>query len=513
MSVVKEKKSKKDKKEKKEKKEKRVLEEVEESSPKKAKTSTATAEWLAEKHIKIDGAEIDPCVSFDMMPSLGFPKRLFKACKDSGFAAPTAIQAACWPLVMSQVDLCAIAKTGSGKTLGFLLPFLALSEKGTFERYEQPCAYPRMVCLAPTHELAMQIQEVAVKFGQACSKEGQPNKYPSVCIVGGVPKWQQKKQIQENGCDILIATPGRLQDLANEGTVSLESVKFFVLDEADRMLDQGFVMDVRRISEMMPKDRQTVCFSATWPASVHRLAREIMRNKPATITVGSKTDDSQCGGADQLRANEDIKQIVEVMENGRGKPDRLVQILREHKDQKVIIFALYKKEAAWLETFLQRKGFPNACAIQGNMTQEKRTQAIVDFKSGASNPLIATDVASRGLDVKAIDLVLNYTFPLTVEDYVHRVGRTGRGGAKGKSHTFFNIDGDHKEKEHAHGLLRVLETSKQEVPAALRELSGNTFCATKKKDHPIYGKFYKDEAEMAKLEAMKVHTTFDSDSD
>lgn len=279
------------------------------------------------------------------------------------------------------------------------------------------------------------------------------------------------------------------------------------------MLDQGFVMDVRRIAEMMPKEKQTVCFSATWPTSVHRLARELMRTKPVTITVGSKDDGSAAGQDNQLRANEDVKQFVEVMQNGKGKPDRLVQVLREHKGQRTLVFALYKKEAAWLETFLQKKGFANATAIQGNMSQDARTRAIQGFKDGSNNPLVATDVASRGLDVRGVELVVNYTFPLTVEDYVHRVGRTGRGGSKGKAITFFNIDGDHKEKEHSHGLMRVLETSKQEVPAALRELSGNTFCATKKKDHPVYGKFFKDEAEMAKLEAMKVHTTFDSDSD
>jgi len=277
-------------------------------------------------------------------------------------------------------------------------------------------------------------------------------------------------------------------------------------------LDQGFIIPVRDLMKQMPKSgvRQTAMFSATWPTEMDRLSAGAMSADRVTIRIGKE---GEIDGEDHLKANEDITQTIEVMPNDRNKMRRMMEILNQHKGQKTLIFGLYKKEVAHLEQYLGTNGFPNTVALQGDMTQAARSQSIQDFKNNQVNPLVATDVAGRGLDVKGVQLVLNYTFPLTIEDYVHRCGRTGRAGTKGKAITFFNIEGNHKEKEHAFNLIRVLEGSKQNVPQALVELNKVTFCTTKKKAHPVYGNFFKDEAEMKALEAKKVHTTFDDSDD
>jgi len=219
-----------------------------------------------------------------------------------------------------------------------------------------------------------------------------------------------------------------------------------------------------------------------------------------------------------LAANTSIKQEVEVLHNEKDKPTRLLHHLKKHyaPGKKIIIFGLYKKETAWLETFLWEKGYDKVVALQGDMTQDKREKAIADFKAAKQTPLIATDVASRGLDVQDVELVINYTFPLTIEDYVHRIGRTGRAGKKGLAICFFcpESKGVQDEKAHAGDLAKVLRDAKQPVPEELEKISntsgGNK--ATKKKAHPLFGSHFKTAEQMAALEAKKVHTTF-ADSD
>jgi len=218
-----------------------------------------------------------------------------------------------------------------------------------------------------------------------------------------------------------------------------------------------------------------------------------------------------------LKANDKVEQTVEVLSDPKEKFPRLLQILKANSRAKVLIFGLYKKECATLERSLQDRGYPDVRALQGDMSQEARYKVMDAFKTGKLQILIATDVASRGLDVPNIDLVVNYTFPLTIEDFVHRVGRTARGGKSGRAITLFNngrIEGVQEEKQHAGDLVRVLREASQHVPDALAKIAessqGNK--ATKKKDHPLYGKFFKDEATMAKLEAKKMHKTF-ADSD
>jgi len=483
---------------------------IEEKSKGEKRKRTAGADWYAENKVEVGGVEEvpEPALTFR---DAGITKRLVKHC-ESQFSTPTPIQAATWPLILGGLDVKGIAKTGSGKTLSFAMPFLAMSERGELESFKQPSKSARMVVMAPTRELTMQISKVCEEFSAVCK-----GSYPVVTLVGGVPKGEQIQQIKTKGADIVSATPGRLADLSTSGLVDLSLVKFLVLDEADRMLDLGFVDEVKRIAGQMPAERQTVLFSATWPAGVNKLARSLLRKGQIAQVMIGKGEHEEEGCA--LKANDKIEQQVMMIDDPRSKFRTLTKILNDHKGQKVIVFALYKKEAAKLEEMLQGQGFAKATALQGDMAQDKRTRTIDGFRNGSIPIMIATDVASRGLDVPDIDLVVNYTFPLTVEDYVHRIGRTARAGKKGKAITLFNhgkIEGVQDEKQHAADLKRILEEANQPVPDMLTKISGSTAGnkATKKKAHPIYGNHFKDDAEMEKLEAKKVHKTFgDSDDE
>jgi len=475
-----------------------------ERASKKAKTTEPLENidpWWSTHHVSLS-TPADEWGKFETFDAAGFSKRLTKYLK-SKFENPTPIQAAAWPLIYkSRRDVIGIAKTGSGKTLAFAMPYMALTEKGKIDYYE-PANHPRMLALAPTRELAMQIQEVTHEFAEACK-----GRYPSHVFLGGMPKHAQKELIRKEGCDICVATPGRLMDLCNEEVLDLSCVQFLVLDEADRMLDMGFIDEVRKIVGLTPDERQTVLFSATWPQEVNKLAKKLTKNA-VHIYVGQDTGD----GAPLLTLNDKITQTVHCLPDGRRKFSLLTGALDKSWGQKILIFALYKKEAAALEQKLNGDGY-TCKAIQGDMTQDRRIAVMEEFKTGKLKVLVATDVASRGLDIPNVELVINYTFPLTVEDFVHRCGRTGRAGKTGRAITFFNETGDFKEKERCYDLIRVLKEAKQPIPAELEKLNSNTFTASKKKAHPVYGNFFKSEQEMAKLEEKKVHTTFaDSDDD
>lgn len=471
----------------------------------------AAKKYFEDNIVKIslpEGSEYDisPLAGFKCQ---GFSKKLVKYCQ-SKFEKPTPIQACCWPVIMQGADMCGIAKTGSGKTIAFALPYLSMSARGQLTMFEQPCSQPRFVAMAPTRELAQQIAVVCQDLTAVLAADGEDH-FPVSCIYGGVPKREQRDPIRKLGVDMVVATPGRLQDLVEEETLDLSAVQYLVLDEADRMLDMGFIDVVKGLINKMPKagTRQTCMFSATWPASVHQLATQFLL-KPVHIGIGSLDEG--------LAANQAIKQEVEVLTNEKDKTNRLLHYLKKHSapGKKIIIFGLYKKETAWLETFLRQKGYDKAIALQGDMTQDKREAAIADFKAAKLTPLIATDVASRGLDVKDVELVINYTFPLTIEDYVHRIGRTGRGGKSGLAVCFFcpESKGVQDEKSHAGDLVKVLRDAKQTVPPELEKIAstsgGNK--ATKKKAHPLFGSHFKSAEQMAALEAKKVHTKF-ADSD
>lgn len=407
------------------------------------------------------------------------------------FTKPSPIQAQCWPVLLSKTstdenehasgrDIVGIAETGSGKTLAFSIPALTFmyNQDSDLKNKKGKKRLPRMLVLAPTRELAMQSAAVLEEFGQVVNLR-------SLVVYGGVPKNHQRDALRK-GVDCIVATPGRLKDLIHEGSCDLSGISNLVLDEADRMLDMGFEEDVRFIiSNCRDKnERQTAMFSATWPASIRKLAMEYMVD-PIRVYVGFEAivgSNGENNVDDSLSANKRVTQTVEVIED-RERDARLRELLRKYhgkRDNRILVFALYKKEAQRLENNLRRDGW-KCCSIHGDKGQEARTKALADFKDGSNPLMIATDVAARGLDIPNVEVVLNYTFPLTIEDYVHRIGRTGRAGKTGISYTFFQ-PGD---KSHAGELQQVMKQAGQEVPQELLNF-GSTI---KKKEHKLYGNF------------------------
>jgi len=296
-----------------------VVDVVKEKGPEKLSVEDAKA-YFETNAVKIHlpaGKEVDisPLAGFKLK---GFAKSLIKYCQGK-FEKPSPIQACCWPIIMQKSDVCGIARTGSGKTLAFALPYLSMSARGVLTIFEQPCQTPRFVTLAPTRELAAQIAEVCSDVAKVVGEAD----YPVQCIYGGVPKREQKQALRTTGVDMLVATPGRLQDLAEEGTLDLGSVQYLVLDEADRMLDMGFIDVVKSLIGQMPKagERQTCMFSATWPASVHQLATQFLE-APVHVGIGSVDEG--------LAANTSIHQEVEVINNERDKQARLLHYLKKH---------------------------------------------------------------------------------------------------------------------------------------------------------------------------------------
>lgn len=460
------------------------------SSVPEAKVSKAEAEkFREEKRITIEG-DVDPlpytsfevakaCFSEVALPTMN------ACCK--GFKTPSPIQAQAWPIVLAGRDMVGIAQTGSGKTLAFLLPGICRMLQGEFGK--GAAARPRALVLAPTRELAMQSAKVAEQACAACDN------LSALVVFGGQPKWEQRKKIENlNTLDILVATPGRLIDFVNDQVIDLSNVHYLVLDEADRMLDMGFEKDVRRIiGECVAAEdgRQTVMFSATWPTEIRNLAASFMSN-PIRVTVGS----------DQLSASTSVTQIVEVVEPYE-KERKLLNLLKKIHTGKnrIVIFGLYKKEAANLENTLIRNGY-KVMGVHGDKLQSAREEAVRKFDSGEYPILVATDVASRGLDIKGVEYVINVTFPLTVEDYVHRIGRTGRAGAKGTAYTFFT----QHDKHLAGALQNVLREAGEEVPASLAKF-GNS---VKKKEHKLYGSHFKDQDGPMKEAS---HVTFSDDDE
>ncbi|KAL8993959.1 MAG: hypothetical protein Q9169_005949, partial [Polycauliona sp. 2 TL-2023] len=326
----------------------------------------------------------------------------------STFSAPTAIQASAWPFLLSGRDVVGVAETGSGKTLAFGIP--CIRSVSSARESSNPA---RAVIISPTRELAVQIH---TQMQSLCTPV---NKIHTACVYGGVAKDPQRLALST--AHIVVATPGRLLDLIEEGSANLAEVKYLVLDEADRMLEKGFENEIRKIVATTPstsQGRQTLMFTATWPESVRELAATFMK-APVHIHIGENNADGE------LRANTRIEQKVEVVDP-RDKESRMLQIIKKYqsgkaKDDRILVFCLYKKEATRVEGFLRSKGL-RVAGIHGDLSQERRMAALEGFKSGECPLLVATDVAARGLDIPAVKLVLNVTFPLTVEDYVHRIG-------------------------------------------------------------------------------------------
>ncbi|RMZ82296.1 hypothetical protein DV738_g1705, partial [Chaetothyriales sp. CBS 135597] len=414
-----------------------------------------------------------PVLAFSHLPSsISSPFSSFF----SSFPKPTAIQSVAWPHLLSSRDVVGVAETGSGKTLAFGLPLVSLvsslqKKKGV-----------RALVVAPTRELAIQV------FEQIQTLCGFTSTARAACVYGGADKDTQRRALKH--ANILVATPGRLKDFISDGTVSVSKVRYVVLDEADRMLDKGFEDDIRHILSLMPSPpkRQTAMFTATWPKSIRDLASTFMKD-PVRITIGQPIGSSDEPNS-ELRANPRIKQIVEVIDPA-DKQNRLLQLLKQHtagskKNDRILIFCLYKKEASRVHDTLARRGFSLA-GIHGDLSQSARLAALNGFKSGTTNLLVATDVAARGLDIPEVKVVINHTFPLTAEDYVHRIGRTGRAGKDGLAITLFT---EH-DKALAGGLVNVLKSANQQVPEDLLKF-GTT---VKKKQHDAYGAFFKEDLE------------------
>jgi ATP-dependent RNA helicase DBP3 len=359
--------------------------------------------------------KLRPIVNFKYLPTTDESQRAVFG----SFTTPTPIQAATWPFLLSGRDMIGVAETGSGKTLAFGVPcvrFISALPKETRKGI-------KAVIVSPTRELAVQIFDQLVALAT-------PAGLHVVCVYGGVPKDPQVAACRK--AHIVVATPGRLNDLISDGSADLSKAEYVVLDEADRMLDKGFEEPIRQIISQTQKKRQTLMFTATWPPSVRELASTFMTS-PVRITIGDNV-------SGELRANVRIKQLVEVIDP-HAKEQRLLQLLKQYqsgknKDDRILVFCLYKKEAVRIENFIRMKGF-RVGGIHGDLSQEKRSASLAAFKEGQVPLLVATDVAARGLDIPAVKLVINVTFPLTAEDYVHRIGRTGRAGKEGLAITFF----------------------------------------------------------------------------
>merc|ERR1719277_332654 len=394
-------------------------------------------------------ANIDKYDQFD--DAVDFPRELRNELKKAGFPGPSQIQAWTWPLSVRGKDIIGIAATGSGKTLAFLLPaFAQMVDEG--HRPERDG--PGLLVMSPTRELAQQTEVEASRFGRCLG-------FRCVAMYGGAPKMNQMSKYRA-GCHTIVACPGRLNDFLEGGQVRLENVRKLVLDEADRMLDMGFEPQIRKILAKVPRKRHTLFFTATWPRDVRNLANEILA-KPYKVMIGNR---------DELKGNQDITQKVRMIDP-MSKNREIESLLREaglasHDSAgKALVFCSTKRMCEQLSQTLSRCGLP-CTSIHGDKDQRQRDDALNGLKQGRIKVLVATDVAARGLDIKGVGLVVNYDAANNTEDYVHRIGRTGRAGAKGYAVTFLTSS----EGAKARGIVEVMERTDQDVSDELRTLAG-----------------------------------------
>jgi len=394
---------------------------------------------LTEAKVWGDGEIAQPFTTFN---SCQFPKPIMASIYNLGFAAPTPIQAYCWPVSAQGRDLIGIAKTGSGKTLAFLLP--------PFTKFlgQRPDRGPSMLVMAPTRELACQIQTEAERFGRRLGVQ-------SVCVYGGAPRGPQLREMRQ-GRHLIVGTPGRLNDYLEGGQLNLECCTHLVLDEADRMLDMGFEPQIRTLIQAIPPNRQTMMFSATWPREVRHLAQDYLHS-PVYIQIGSH----------EATANKDIKQEVVIVRSQREKQDKLREILSTtDPTDRCIIFVNTKRMCDQLAQELRYDRI-SCVAIHGDREQWERDQALNAFKTGRSPIMAATDVAARGLDIKGVKLVVNFDVATSAEDHIHRIGRTGRAGIPGLAVTFL----DHKEGKQAREVMATMQKVGQPIPPELGDLA------------------------------------------
>ncbi|MEQ4453022.1 ATP-dependent RNA helicase RhlE [Kosakonia sp. YIM B13605] len=369
-------------------------------------------------------------MSFD---ALGLNPEILRAVAEQGYLQPTPIQQQAIPAVLQGRDLMASAQTGTGKTAGFTLPLLQrLIQNEPHAKGRRPI---RALILTPTRELAAQVGENVQEYSKYLNIR-------SMVVFGGVSINPQMMKLR-GGVDILVATPGRLLDLEHQNALKLDSVEILVLDEADRMLDMGFIHDIRRVLAKLPPKRQNLLFSATFSDEIKQLAEKLLRN-PLEIEVARRNT-----------ASEQVTQHVHFVDKKR-KRELLSQMIGEGNWQQVLVFTRTKHGANHLAEQLNKDGITSA-AIHGNKSQGARTRALADFKSGDIRVLVATDIAARGLDIEELPHVVNYELPNVPEDYVHRIGRTGRAAATGEALSLVCVD--------EHKLLRDIERLlKKEIP-------------------------------------------------
>jgi len=403
--------------------------------------------YRSAKEITLKGRDIpNPILSFE---EANLPDYVMEEIRRQNFKEPTSIQAQGWPIAMSGKNIVGVAQTGSGKTLAYTLPAIVHINH---QPYLEPGDGPIALVLAPTRELAQQISTVASDFGKS-------SRVRNTCVFGGAPKGPQLRDI-ERGVEIMIATPGRLIDFLEAGKTNLRRCTYLVLDEADRMLDMGFEPQIRKILEQIRPDRQTLMWSATWPKEVRQLAEEFLTDY-IQINVGSLS----------LSANHNILQIIDVCQE-HEKEQKLMTLLQEiaaEQENKTIIFAETKRKVDSITRAMRRDGWPAMC-IHGDKAQPERDWVLNEFRSGKAPILVATDVAARGLDVDDVKFVINFDYPNCSEDYVHRIGRTGRSQRTGTAYTFFTPN----NSKQAQDLVNVLTEANQVVNPKLYELASSS---------------------------------------
>jgi len=419
-----------------------------------ARSAQDVEAYRASKEITVNGRNCPkPVQTFQ---ELQLPDHIASCIRRMNFTEPTPIQAQGFSLSLSGRDVVGIAQTGSGKTISFILPAcIHIGHQPPLARGDGPIC----LVLCPTRELAIQCQTVAAQFGTS-------SRLRSTCIYGGASKGPQIRDL-ERGSEIVVATPGRLIDLIEMQKINMRRVTYLVLDEADRMLDMGFEPQIRKIIEQIRPDRQVLMWSATWPKEVRKLAEDFLVDY-VQINIG----------AAEIHANHNILQIVDVCQDYE-KERKLVQLLEEimgEKENKTIIFFETKRKTDDITRKLRKDGWPAMC-IHGDKSQPEREWVLKEFRSGKAPILLATDVASRGLDIPDISFVVNFDYPNSGEDYIHRIGRTARAERTGTAYTFFT----HGDSKNASELVSVMEEAGQTVPPKLQSLAGNSYGGGRKR--------------------------------
>ncbi|MBU1668256.1 DEAD/DEAH box helicase [bacterium] len=355
--------------------------------------------------------------------TLGLCDPILKAIQETGYTSPTPIQKKAIPLILKGDDVLAAAQTGTGKTAGFTLPLLerlSQNHQNTGTHRGQPKRHIRALILTPTRELAAQVGDNVETYAKYLP-------YKSTIVFGGVNINRQISTLKQ-GIDILIATPGRLLDLVSQNVIDLSRIEILVLDEADRMLDMGFIHDIKKVVRLVPKNRQTLLFSATFSKEIKALAAGFQTN-PSLVEVAA-----------QNTASERVEQVVYPVDKER-KRELLYKLIDEGRWQQVLVFTRTKHGANKLCEYLVNRGI-RAAAIHGNKSQGARTKALDDFKEKQIRVLVATDIAARGIDIDQLPHVVNFELPNVPEDYVHRIGRTGRAGREGEAVSLVCVDED-----------------------------------------------------------------------